>query len=94
MPQSFFIHTSSRFLRDARKRLRQNPELVEALEGLRAILGEDPYNRTRQYHITKLKDIKPGSGQWRIRHGDYRLRYDIFGQEVVLYSFRHRREVY
>ncbi len=63
MPQSFFIHTSSRFLRDARKRLRQNPELVEALEGLRAILGEDPYNRTRQYHITKLKDIKPGSGQ-------------------------------
>ena len=94
MPQSFFIHTSSRFLRDARKRLRQNPELVEALEGLRAILGEDPNNHTRQYHIQKLKDIKPGEGQWRIRHGDYRLRYDIFGQEVVLYSFRHRREVY
>ena len=94
MPQPFLIRTSSRFLRDARKRLRQNPKLVEALEELRVILGEDPYNRTRQYHIKKLKDIKPGEGQWRIRHGDYRLRYDIFGQEVVLHSFRHRREVY
>ncbi|MYC14748.1 MAG: hypothetical protein F4Y39_13545 [Gemmatimonadetes bacterium] len=94
MPQPFLVRTSSRFLRDARKRLRQHPELVEVLEGLRVILGEDPYNHTRQYHIKKLKDIKSGEGQWRIRHGDYRLRYDIFGQEVVLYSFRHRREVY
>ena len=94
MPQPFLIHTSSRFLRDARKLLRQHPELVEVLEELRAILGEDPYNRTRQHHITKLTDIKPGDGQWRIRHSDYRLRYDIFGRKVVLYSFRHRREVY
>ena len=43
MPQPFLIRTSSRFLRDARKRLRQNPELVEILEGLRVILGEDPW---------------------------------------------------
>ena len=32
--------------------------------------------------------------QWRVRVGDYRVRYDIAGNDVVLYSFRHRREVY
>ncbi len=94
MPQSFLIRASSRFQRDVRIRLKQRPELLTALEELRIILGADPYNRTRQYHIKKLKDIKQGGGQWRIRHGDYRLRYDIFGEEVVLHSFRHRREAY
>lgn len=94
MPQRYVIRTSSRFLRDARKLLRQHPDLVEVLEDLRTILGEDPYNRAMQHDIKKLTDVKQGQGQWRIRQGDYRLRYDIFGPEVVLYSFRHRREVY
>jgi mRNA-degrading endonuclease RelE of RelBE toxin-antitoxin system len=38
--------------------------------------------------------LKPGEGQWRIRWREYRLRYDIFGSEVVLHSFRHRKEAY
>jgi mRNA-degrading endonuclease RelE of RelBE toxin-antitoxin system len=38
--------------------------------------------------------LKPGEGQWRIRAGDYRLRYDIFGRDVVLYAVRHRTEAY
>ncbi|MBI3961397.1 MAG: type II toxin-antitoxin system RelE/ParE family toxin [Deinococcus sp.] len=38
--------------------------------------------------------MNPGAAQWRIRAGDYRLRYDIVGSDVVLYSFRHRKEAY
>ena len=94
MPPSFHITISSRFRRDAQKLAKQHPELVEALEALHTILRTDPYNRTKEYDITKLTEVKPGMGQWRIRHGDYRLRYDIFGQDVVLYSVRHRREAY
>ncbi len=94
MPQPFLIHASSRFQRDVRRRIKQHPKLLTALEELRVILSEDPHNRTQQYPIKKLRNIKPGEGQWRIRHGDYRLRYDIFDGEVVLYSFRHRREAY
>ncbi|MBI4531959.1 MAG: type II toxin-antitoxin system RelE/ParE family toxin, partial [Candidatus Latescibacteria bacterium] len=82
------------FQRDARKLLKQHPELDLTLDELRTILQGDPYNRTRRYDTEKLTDVKPGKGQWRIRTGDYRLRYDIFGQDVVLYSFRHRREAY
>lgn len=44
--------------------------------------------------IRKLAGVGQGEGQWRIRVGNYRLRYDIIGSDVVLYSFRHRRDVY
>jgi mRNA-degrading endonuclease RelE of RelBE toxin-antitoxin system len=73
---------------------RGNAALVEALEELLATLEEDPHNRSGQHKIKKLAGVKPGEGQWRIRWREYRLRYDIFGEEVVLHSFRHRREAY
>jgi mRNA-degrading endonuclease RelE of RelBE toxin-antitoxin system len=65
-----------------------------AVEELLAILQEDPHNRSGQHKIKKLAGLKPGDGQWRIRWRDYRLRYDIFCEAVVLHSFRHRREAY
>ena len=30
----------------------------------------------------------------RIRVGDYRIRYDLEGEEVLLYRVRHRRDMY
>lgn len=50
--------------------------------------------RSGLHPIKKLAGLKPGEGQWRIRWREYRLRYDIFGSEVVLHSFRHRKEAY
>ena len=61
----------------------KGPGLLERLQEVRSILREDPYNRSREHTIRKLTDIRPGEGQWRIRIGDYRIRYDIFGREVV-----------
>lgn len=58
------------------------------------ILRRDPYNRNGQHPIKKLTGYKAGEGQWRIRWKEYRLRYDILGSDVVLYSFRHRKEAY
>ena len=94
MNVAFQVVTPPVFERNARRTIRRNPGLAAFLAELIGILETDPYNRTRQYDIRKLTDIKPGGGQWRIRAGDYRLRYDICGREVVLYAFRHRREVY
>jgi len=59
-----------------------------------AILGEDPHNRSGRHPIKKLAGLRPGQGQWRIRWREYRLRYDIFGAEVVMHSFRHRKDAY
>jgi len=58
------------------------------------MLATDPHNHRRQAQIRKLEDVPPGEGQYRLRIGDYRLRYDIMGEEVVLHSFRPRRDSY
>jgi mRNA-degrading endonuclease RelE of RelBE toxin-antitoxin system len=94
MPDAFRVLTTLTFEREFRRISRGDSTLVGALEGLLRILREDPHNRTGQHKIKKLAGLNPGEGQWRIRWRDYRLRYDIFGQEVVLHSFRHRKEAY
>ena len=49
-------------------------------------LEEDPYIGL------KLKAAR--IGQWRLRVGDYRIRYDIHDDTVVLHLVKHRSEVY
>jgi len=55
---------------------------LKTLERIQA----DPYRGRRLVNVTV--------GQWRDRVGDYRIRYDIKGQVVVLHVVRHRKEVY
>lgn len=94
MPHPFRTITTPGYERDVRKRTKRNPALIAVVEELLDILEQDPYNQTRAHDIPKLTGVPQGKGQWRIRSGDYRLRYDIFGNDVVLYSFRHRKEAY
>lgn len=92
----FSILPSSHYQRDVRRYSKKNPSLVSLLRNAQAILSQDPTNSSGQYPIEKLTGVKPGEGQWRIRLGEYRMRYDVFSKanQVVLYSFRHRRDVY
>ena len=68
--------------------------MLSVIEHLLDVLEEDPYNTSRQYPIKKLSDVKQGEGQWRMRSGVWRLRYDIIDKDVILYSFKHRKEAY
>jgi mRNA-degrading endonuclease RelE of RelBE toxin-antitoxin system len=90
----FRVLTTPAFEREFKAISRKNSILVRALEELAEILGSDPQNRSGHHKIKKLAGLKPGEGQWRVRWRDYRLRYDIFGSEVVLHSFRHRKDAY
>ncbi len=94
MPGHFRVLTTPAFEREFRKSSKGNARLLAALEELVEVLGDDPHNRSGRHNIKKLTGLKPGEGQWRIRWHDYRLRYDILGEEVILHSFRHRREAY
>lgn len=94
MLQPFRTLSSPPFERDIRKLTKRNPDLLTRVGEAVAILRNDPYNATGRHDIKKLGGIKPGEGQYRIRIGDYRIRYDILGNDVVLYSFRHRKEAY
>lgn len=94
MPDSFTVLTTPAFEREFRKVSKANSKLIAALEELITVLRNDPYNLRGQQPIKKLVNVKLGQGQWRIRWRDYRLRYDIVGKEVVLHTFRHRRDAY
>jgi len=94
MAGTFRVLTTPAFERQFRAVSRRESALVDALEELIEILSSDPHNRSLRHQIKKLAGLKPGEGQWRIRWRDYRLRYDILGNEVVLHSFRHRKDAY
>jgi mRNA-degrading endonuclease RelE of RelBE toxin-antitoxin system len=94
MAGAFRVLTTPAFEREFRAISKKDSALVRALEELITILHGDPHNRSGHHQIKKLAGLKPGEGQWRVRWRDYRLRYDIFGNEVVLHSFRHRKDAY
>lgn len=80
-----------RDVRDLKKRLpKVYASVVQAID----LLQRDPYNREHTANIRKLEDVPVGDGQYRLRVGDYRLRYDVVDDRVILYSFRLRRESY
>lgn len=94
MPTRYRVVTSSRFDRDYKALAKRNPQVIPRVESMVEALRQDPYNISSQHKIKKLKGVKAGEGQWRIASGEYRIRYDIFGQDVVLYSCKSRREIY
>jgi mRNA-degrading endonuclease RelE of RelBE toxin-antitoxin system len=47
---------------------------------------------SRRYPIRKLKSVLAGEGQYRLRSGRFRFRYDIADDEVVLLYCGLRKE--
>lgn len=94
MPSPYRVVSSSHFDRDYKALVKRNPQILHRVESMVEALRQDPYNVGREHKIKKLKGVKRSEGQWRIASGNYRIRYDIFGQDVVLYSCKTRREVY
>ena len=93
MTPPFSIRTVSQFDRLLRRLDRQHPELARVYAQALNILRADPYNLSRQYDIRKLRGASPEEGgQYRMRLGRFRFRYDIDGRDVVLYDCGLRRE--
>lgn len=87
MPGRFTVRLSPSFLEDFEALLRREHErILVALKRLES----DPFGPAP--HEKKLKG--EGAGQWRLRVGVYRVRYDVVKQDVVLYRVRHRKEIY
>ena len=92
MAERFSVRTTPRFDRLAKGLRRRNQEFGARYREAMAILAADPYNRSRAHLIKKLVAVKPGEGQWRLRLGRWRFRYDIESSEVVLYVCALRDE--
>lgn len=87
MPARFTVRLTPSFARD----LERLPAAVQN-KTLAAIkrLGGNPFGPPPKIKKLKGKDV----GQWRLEAWPYRVRYDVIGQEVVLYRVRHRKEIY
>lgn len=73
------------------KKLKNNFTDTDLLKVIK-ILESDPFNQSKKFNIRKLKNIEPGS--WRIRIGEYRIRYDIIEDKVILHLVMHRKDIY
>ena len=88
----FDIQATKHFERALKKLARAHPQIRDEYERILAILGVDPYNRTRRYPLKKLEGVRAGDGQYRIRMRRFRFIYDIDGQTVFLKACALRRE--
>ena len=87
----FTVRTSPAFDRLLRKLSKHHADLPELYATAITILEVDPYNQTRRHAIKKLN--KPhGRGQYRLRLGRWRFRYDLAGRGVILEYCGLRRE--
>ena len=92
MAASFSVQTSPHFERQFKKLKARHAELISTLTEAIDILKVDPYNRTKRRAIKKLVGKQALDGQWRLRIGRWRFRYDILGQVVELKYCGLRRE--
>jgi mRNA-degrading endonuclease RelE of RelBE toxin-antitoxin system len=88
----YAVLTTPRFDRMLRSLSRRHPDLIERFAAAIDILRVDPYNRGREHAIRKLESVRQGSGQYRLRLGRWRFRYDIYDRDVVLHYCGLRRE--
>jgi mRNA-degrading endonuclease RelE of RelBE toxin-antitoxin system len=89
---AYSVVTTGHFDRMMKKLAPKHPELVERFEEAIGILSLDPYNKSGKYAIKKLQAVSAGEGQYRLRSGRFRFRYDVAGREVVLMYCGLRRE--
>lgn len=74
---------ANRFARDLRQ---LSPQVRERVLDALETLEDNPYQGQ--------KAVAQETGEWRLRVGDWRIRYDIVGDEVHILRVRQRREVY
>jgi len=92
MTTPFRVLFSPRFERLLKKLVKHHPNVVDVYASVVAILKVDPHNVTCNYPIKKLEGVGSREGQYRLRLGRWRFRYDISGEDVILQYCGLRRE--
>jgi mRNA-degrading endonuclease RelE of RelBE toxin-antitoxin system len=88
----FEVRTTGRFDRELKQLSTRHPDLPRLYAAILPSLQGDPYNRTHSHAIKKLAGVAAGDGQYRIRSGRFRFRYDLSEQVVYLKACSLRRE--
>ncbi len=74
----------------AERQLRKfDPQVRRRVQAAIDLLADDP-------RPPKAIQLVGGSGEWRVRTGDYRIIYEIHDDQLIVLILRlgHRREIY
>ncbi len=86
MSKEYRLIPSKVFLKDLEKLpAEMKPRVEKALLELK----KDPHSTP---NIKKLRNVD--IGKWRLRIGDWRLRYDIVDETIHFHVIRQRKDVY
>jgi mRNA-degrading endonuclease RelE of RelBE toxin-antitoxin system len=88
----YSVVTTAHFDRLLKKLAPRHPDLVDRFEEAIVVLSLDPQNKSHKYPIKKLTNVPAGEGQYRLRSGRFRFRFDVAEREVVLLYCGLRRE--
>ena len=80
----YILVYTSRAIRDIEK---LDPKVKNRIGETLLRYGEDPLS-----YAVRLRD--PKIGTYRFRIGDYRVIFDIEGDEIVILRVGHRRDIY
>ena len=94
MPRRYRVIVLPGLEREVRRLGKRFPHVYRSLLRAIELLETDPFNLEGRANTRKLVDVPAGEGQFRMRLGDYRLRYAVAGEEVILHSMRPRRTSY
>lgn len=83
MKSGFTVLVSPHFERLAKRLAKQQPEFPKQFQKAVAILKTDPYNQSRKHPILKFTGEQADHGQWRLRIGRLRFRYDYPLNNVI-----------
>lgn len=92
MPEDEELHQNNTF------ELMFTPTFTRDLRRLSGLARRRTLRRLEQLEVnpytncTKLADIDVGV--FRVRIGNWPVRYDVEGKQVILHRVRHRREIY
>jgi mRNA-degrading endonuclease RelE of RelBE toxin-antitoxin system len=90
--QAFRVRSTARFDRLEKSHRKRHKEFIEIFADALTILEQDPLGRTRIHQVKKLANVKAGEGQYRLRLGRWRFRYDVEDADVTLRYCGLRRE--
>ncbi len=71
--------------------IKKDKHIISIYERAILVLETGPFDGV---DVKKLVNVTFGEGQWRMRLGNYRVRYDIHDKNVVLHSIRDRKDSY
>ena len=77
---------------DWRDQARNDLRSIDRISALQILHGLDRFSATGEGDVKRLQDVNPP--EFRLRVGDYRIRFHDLGDSILILAVKHRREAY